>query len=73
MSDRLVDVTPSERTAIVTLELARGATLTPTDVMRLTECAERTAYDVLNRLARVLPLYEDGGRWALLDLGLRIE
>lgn len=69
MSDRLQsDVTPSERTAIVTLALARGAALAPHDIMRLTECAERTAYDVMNRLARILPVYEDEkGRLVLMD------
>lgn len=62
----LPDMTPSERTAIVAYLLGDGAALSPADVMRLTDCAERTAYDVLDRLTRVLPLYHDAGRWQLL-------
>lgn len=73
MSKPPPDVTPSERTAIVTLALARGRALTPGDVATLTECAERTAYDVLHRLARVLPVYEERGRWAMLPRDVRIE
>lgn len=75
MTDRVDFVTPSERTAIVTAALMRGERLTPQDVAERTECELRAAYYVLNRLARILPLYEDGGKWALLtdDLNLNIE
>lgn len=72
MSDRL-DVTPTERAAIVTRELMSGKALTKNDVAELTECEPDSAYRVLCRLSRVLPLCEDGGRWSLLEMGLEIE
>lgn len=73
MSDRMDFVSPSERAALVTRELMLGRTLTKNDVAELTECEPDSAYRVLCRLARVLPLCEDGGRWSLLEMGLRIE
>lgn len=69
MSDRL-DVTPSERVAIVTRELMRGGALTEYDVAELTGCDRSTGLRVLQRLARVLPLYEDGEHWRLLDVNI---
>jgi hypothetical protein len=67
MSDRLNDVSPSERVAIVTLELARGRELEPGQVADMTDCDLSTAYRVLERISRVIPLCEDGGRWSLLS------
>lgn len=74
MSDRL-NVTPSERVAVVTLALAEGQSLEPEQVAEMTECDLSTAYKVLKRISRVIPLYEDAGRWALLreSLSLNIE
>ena len=65
------DVTPTERVAIVVRDLAHGQQLTPRQVSELTACDLRTAYRVLERISRVLPLYEDAGQWALMDV--RIE
>lgn len=75
MSDRLeVDVTPTERAAIVTRELMQGKVLTPADVAELTECTLRGGYYVLERLSRVLPIYEEQGRWSMVDsLNFNIE
>lgn len=76
MTDRLeCDISPSERTAIVTLALARGCELTPADVAELTDCELRSGYRVLERLSRIIPLREDGGRWSLFidDLSLHID
>lgn len=64
-------MTPTERVAIVVRELAGGQPMTPRQVADATACDLRTAYRVLERISRVLPLYEDAGRWALLDV--RIE
>lgn len=74
MSDRL-NVTPSERVAIVTYELARGKELEPVQIADMTECDLSTAYRVLERISRVIPLCEDEGRWSLLreNLNLNIE
>ncbi len=73
MTDRLErgDMTPTERVAIVVRDLAGGQQVTPRHVAELTACDLRTAYRVLERISRVLPLYEDAGQWALLDV--RIE
>jgi len=72
MSDRL-NVTPSERVAIVTLELAQGKELDPEQVAKMTECDLSTAYRVLDRISRVIPLYEDEGRWSLLRDNLNLN
>lgn len=68
MSDRL-DVTPTERAAIVTRELMMGRALTEYEVAEMTECDRSTGLRLLQRLSRVLPLYEDDEeRWRLTDL-----
>ena len=67
----MTDVTPTERVAIVVRDLAHGQQLTPRQVADMTACNLGTAYRVLERISRVLPVYEDGGRWAWLDV--RIE
>ena len=66
MSDRFEDVSPSERVAIVTLRLASGESLEPEQVADMTECDLSTAYRVLKRISRVIPLAEYGGRWSLV-------
>jgi hypothetical protein len=66
MSDQ-TDLTPTEKGAVVTREFMRGAVLTPRDVAELTECSVGHSYKILNQLSRVLPLYEDEGRWVLLS------
>lgn len=73
MSDRMDFVSPTERAAIVTRELMSGKELTKYDVAELTECEPDSGYRVLCRLARVLPLCEDEGRWSLMDINLHIE
>jgi len=67
LNDRL-NVTPSERVAIVTLALAQGKELEPEQVAEMTECDLSTAYRVLQRISRVIPLYGDEatGRWSLV-------
>lgn len=76
MSDRL-NVTPSERVAIVTLALAQGKELEPGQIAEMTECDLSTAYRVLERISRVIPLYGDEatGRWSMVrdNLNLVIE
>lgn len=66
MTDRLTEVTPSERIAIVTLALAEGQELEPEQVADMTECDLSTAYKVLKRISRVIPLAEYEGRWSLV-------
>lgn len=73
MTDRVDFVSPSERSALVAVALVRGEVLTPDDVARLTECERDSGYRVLRRLSRVLPIYEDGGRWQWVEFALQIE
>lgn len=73
MSDRFADVTPTERAAIVTRELMLGKTVNEYDVAEMTECDRSTGLRLLQRLSRVLPLYEeDEGGWRMTDLNLNI-
>lgn len=66
MSDRQTEVTPTERAAIITLALAEGKELEPEQIADMTECDLSTAYKVLKRISRVIPLAEFEGRWSLL-------
>lgn len=60
------DITPTQRMFIVSIALLRGRALTYRDVMRMTGCAKSTAYDVLDRVSTLLPVYEDDERYRLL-------
>lgn len=55
-----MEITPTQRMLIVSIALLRGRALTAKDVMRMTDCAERTAYDVLDRVSGIFPVYEHG-------------
>lgn len=63
----MTDVTPTERVAIVVRELAAGQPLTTRQVAEATACDMSTAWRVLDRISRVLPVHEDDGCWMLLD------
>lgn len=70
----ILDLTPTEKGAVVTREFMRGKVMTPQDVADLTECTLNHAYKILGQVSRVVPLYEDDGRWAMLDyVGLNID
>lgn len=58
---RDMEMVPSERSGLLAWMLARGDTFTAKEASALVECHEDTARRILNRLSRVLPIYEDDG------------
>jgi hypothetical protein len=66
------ELTGSERAALITVRLYSGASLSNRDVAHICGYSDRTgAFELMQRLARVLPVYFDQterpGRWTLLD------
>lgn len=60
--------TPSERVAVVVWALAQGQRLTTRQVARLTGMSMRSAYALLCRISRVLPICQDDNwAWSLLQ------
>jgi hypothetical protein len=60
--------TPTERTAIVTAELAVGRALSTHEIMRLTNLTRSGAYTLMYRISRVKALVLDDGEWYFLDV-----
>jgi hypothetical protein len=57
------EYTAQERAALVAWWLAHGEALTTQQVAELTGLEVVSAYQMMGRLARVLPIYLDGGFW----------
>ncbi|MCB0049839.1 MAG: hypothetical protein M9936_14315 [Caldilinea sp.] len=64
--DRSESVT-TERVAIVAWRLANGGALTTAEAAHLVSITPAGARAMLDKLSRVLPIFEDGGRWRLAD------
>lgn len=61
--------TPSERVALVVWHLAHGEGLTTFSVSQMTHLTPRRAYDLMCRISRVLPIYQDDERvWQVCAL-----
>lgn len=62
------ELTPTERAAYITIRLYRGERLTNADVAAICAYEHRaSAYYLMMRLARVMPLSYCEGVWFLLD------
>ena len=60
------DFTPQERAALVTWRLAHGEGMQTRDVAELTGLTMVGAWYMMQRLARVIPIYQDErGVWAV--------
>lgn len=59
----LESMTPSERAAHITMRLLTGERLTATQVGREYGTSRQTAYRVLGRVSRVVPIYSASGYW----------
>ena len=51
--------TPSERVALVVWWLVHGEGLTTKQVASLAQISTRGAFDLMDRISRVLPIYQD--------------
>lgn len=58
-----------DRTVYIVKRLAFGETLTTMDVARAYGTSRQTAYNTMIRIARVVPVYQDGLRWQVCALG----
>lgn len=64
------ELTAQQRAALVTVRLMRGEQLTNQQVARMCGYVERhSAYYLMMRLARVLPLTFSSGVWFLIEDG----
>ena len=62
------ELTAQERAALVTVRLMRGERLSNAQVAELCAYADRTsAYYLMMRIARVLPVTYHGGVWYMAD------
>lgn len=67
MADDAGEMTPTERAALITVRLLRGEKLSNAQVVALCGYTERhSAYYLMMRLARVLPLTYCNGVWQLM-------
>lgn len=68
MDDLRIDgMLPTERIAVVVWGLAQGKSYTTTEIMEATGLTRFGAYKLACRISRVIPLYQDGKHWRVLD------
>jgi len=63
----LTPETPSERVALVVWHLMRGQKLTTRSVATLTGLPMPSAWRMMARLSRVVPVYQDGPVWRMCE------
>lgn len=68
MQTEYAEMSPVERAAHVAVRLVRGEQLTTRQVAVQYSVTRQTAYRMLNRTCRILPLTQDDGVWRLLDV-----
>lgn len=61
------EMTPVERAAHITMRLVLGEELTPRQIAIQYGVSRQTAYQVLGRTSRVVPIYSERGVWRLLE------
>ena len=59
--------TAQERAALVTYQLVSGAEMSTAEIAERTGLSRAGAWHMMNRVSRVVPLYQDGGRWRRLE------
>lgn len=64
--DETAELTAQERSAIVIWFLARGHSFTTLEIAALTGLTRQGAWQMMDRLARQLPLALEHSRWRLL-------
>lgn len=57
--------TPSERVALVVWYMAHGMGLSTREVARLTGLQPRNARELMYRVSRILPVYQEEGVWLI--------
>lgn len=64
----LLEAGPSERAIYLTYVLVSGRALTPQEAAEMTGVHLSTAYRILDRISRQVPLWRDeDGRWRVLE------
>lgn len=61
-------MTPVERAAHITMRLVLGEELTARQIARQYGVSRKSAFGLLSRTSRVIPIYSDRGIWRLSDL-----
>lgn len=51
--------TPSERVALLVWYMAHGVALSNVEIIKITGLKRRTAYEMMCRISRILPIYQD--------------
>ena len=57
------DYIPTERIALVVFWLVQGSQLTTGDIARLAGISQQGAWSMMQKICRVLPLYQENGLW----------
>lgn len=62
------EMSPVERSAHVTMRLVRGEQFTARQLAEEYHVSRQTAYRILDRTCRIVPLHSIDGVWRLLDV-----
>ena len=61
------ELTAQERAAMVTYDIIMGRQLTTLEIARRIGITNMGAWKLMQRVSRVVPVYQDEGRWRILD------
>lgn len=62
------EMSPVERASHITMRLVRGEQITARQVANQYGVSRQTAYRILDRTCRVIPLTSEDGVWRVLDV-----
>lgn len=68
VSEEFAEMLPTERAAHIAARLAAGEAFTARALSIQYHVSRQTAYRILDRTCRVLPLHNEEGVWRLLDV-----
>lgn len=71
-ANEIDEMVTTERVAIVVRLLTLGRKLTTAEVAELAGIQPKSAWDMLTKISRVTPLYQESGCWVMYILGEEI-
>lgn len=73
MSGAQIDYAAQERAALVTFLVVTGAELTTAEIAERVGITPRGALLIMDKISRVVPVYQYGGRWRILHQHISME
>lgn len=67
LDESISDYTAQERAALTAFYILEGAEMTTAEIAERVGLTHQGAWSMMQRVARVVPVYQDEGRWRRFD------